>query len=136
MKLKDLIKKVLTRETILYIIFGAITTFVDFFMFWLLYYPVGINEVVANTIAWVVALIVAFVSNKIFVFEKKSTDNKDLLKEIVSFVLARVLSLIVADAFIAFAKLIGMNLMIAKGVISVVVVIMNYVFSKLYIFKK
>lgn len=136
MNLKDLIKKFLNKETILYIIFGVITTVVDFFMFWLLYYPIGMNEVVANTLAWVVALIVAFVTNKIFVFEKKSSDNKDLLKEIVSFVLARLFSLVVADAFIAFAKFIGMNLMLAKAIISVVVVVMNYVFSKLYIFKK
>lgn len=136
MKIKQIISKVCNKETILYIIFGVITTAVDFAAFSLLYYVIGANEVVANTIAWVLAVIVAFITNKLIVFENKSTNKKEIIKEIVSFALARVLSLVITDGFLVLAKAIKMNMLLAKAIISVVVVILNYIFSKLFIFKK
>lgn len=136
MKIKKIIGKVCNKETILYIIFGVITTAVDFAAFSLLYYVIGANEVVANTIAWVLAVMVAFITNKLIVFENKSTDKKEIIKEIVSFALARVLSLVITDGFLVLAKAIKMNMLLAKAIISVVVVILNYIFSKLFIFKK
>lgn len=136
MKIKQIISKVCNKETILYIIFGVITTAVDFAAFSLLYYVIGANEVVANTIAWVLAVMVAFITNKLIVFENKSTDKKEIIKEIVSFALARVLSLVITDGFLVLAKAINMNMLLAKAIISVVVVILNYIFSKLFIFKK
>lgn len=136
MKIKQIIGKVCNKETILYIIFGVITTAVDFAAFSLLYYVIGANEVVANTIAWVLAVMVAFITNKLIVFENKSTDKKEIIKEIVSFALARVLSLVITDGFLVLAKAINMNMLFAKAIISVVVVILNYIFSKLFIFKK
>lgn len=136
MKIKQIISKVCNKETILYIIFGVITTAVDFAAFSLLYYVIGANEVVANTIAWVLAVMVAFITNKLIVFENKSTDKKEIIKEIVSFALARVLSLVITDGFLVLAKAIKMNMLLAKAIISVVVVILNYIFSKLFIFKK
>ncbi len=135
MKIKQIIGKVCNKETILYIIFGVITTAVDFAAFSLLY-VIGANEVVANTIAWVLAVMVAFITNKLIVFENKSTDKKEIIKEIVSFALARVLSLVITDGFLVLAKAIKMNMLLAKAIISVVVVILNYIFSKLFIFKK
>lgn len=136
MKIKQIIGKVCNKETTLYIIFGVITTAVDFAAFSLLYYVIGANEVVANTIAWVLAVMVAFITNKLIVFENKSTDKKEIIKEIVSFALARVLSLVITDGFLVLAKAINMNMLLAKAIISVVVVILNYIFSKLFIFKK
>lgn len=135
MKIKQIISKVCNKETILYIIFGVITTAVDFAAFSLLYYVTGANEVVANTIAWVLAVIVAFVTNKLIVFENRSTEKKEIIREIVSFALARVLSLVITDGFLVLAKIIKMNMLFAKAIISVVVVILNYIFSKLFIFK-
>lgn len=136
MNVNQIIKKVCNKETILYVIFGVITTAVDFAAFSLLYYVIGLNEVVSNTIAWVLAVIVAFITNKLIVFENRSTKAAELIKEIVSFALARVISLLVTDAFLVFAKNIRMNMLFAKGLISVVVIILNYIFSKLFIFKK
>ncbi|NLL92661.1 MAG: GtrA family protein [Clostridiales bacterium] len=136
MKMDDIIKKVFNKETILYIIFGVLTTVVDFVSFGFLFYQVGLNEIVANTIAWIIAVIVAYVTNKLYVFEKDQHDVKTLLREIVSFVLARLFSLFITNLFLVFAKHVGMNMMLAKILISVVVVILNYFFSKLFIFKK
>ena len=136
MKMDDIIKKVFNKETILYIIFGVLTTVVDFVSFGFLFYQVGLNEIVANTIAWIIAVIVAYVTNKLYVFEKDQHDVKTLLREIVSFVLARLFSLFITNLFLVFVKHVGMNMMLAKILISVVVVILNYFFSKLFIFKK
>ena len=82
----NLIKKILNRETIIYVIFGVLTTVVDFLIFGLLYYVADLNEIVANTSAWIVAVAFAFVTNKLFVFEAKNFEFKNLLKEITAFV--------------------------------------------------
>lgn len=134
--MNNFIKKLLNRETIVYTVFGVLTTVVDFLIFGLLHYMSGLNEVVANTAAWVVAVAFAFITNKLFVFQSKSFESKSLLKEISSFVTARLLTLVITDIFLVFAENISMNLMFAKALISVVVIILNYIFSKLFIFKK
>lgn len=134
--MSNLIKKLLNRETIIYIIFGVLTTVVDFVIFGLLYYVTGLDEYIANTIAWVAAVAFAYITNKIFVFESKSFKPKDLIKEISSFVAARILTLILTNIFLIFAEYISMNMMFAKALISVAVIILNYIFSKLFIFKK
>ena len=132
----NLIKKVLNRETIVYVIFGVLTTVVDFLIFGLLYYVTGLNEIAANTSAWVVAVAFAFVTNKIFVFESKNFNLKNLIVEITAFVLARVTTLLLTNVFLLFAGYVNMNMMFAKALISVAVIILNYIFSKLFIFKK
>lgn len=134
--MSKLISKLINRETILYIIFGVLTTIADFAVFGLLHYTADINEIIANTVAWVAAVAFAFITNKLFVFSSKSFGTKSLLKEICTFVSARLLTLILTDIFLIFARSISMNLMLAKALISVAVIILNYIFSKLFIFKK
>lgn len=134
--MNKLISKLLNRETILYIIFGVLTTVADLAAFGLLHYIAGINEIIANTVAWVVAVAFAFITNKLFVFSSKNFEKKGLLREICTFVSARLLTLIITDIFLVFAENISMNLMLAKVLISVVVIILNYIFSKLFIFRK
>lgn len=130
------IKKFINKETISYTFFGVLTTVVDFVVFALLHYTFSINEIVANTIAWIFAVATAYITNKLFVFESKSFDIKTLKHELPSFIAARIFSLIITDIFLAFAGLIGMNMLLAKLLISVFVIISNYIFSKLFIFKK
>lgn len=90
-----------------------------------------------NTIAWAAAVIFAFFTNKLFVFESRSFKPDILVKEFLIFVSARVLSLILEEAFLALTvKVMGIHELIAKVIISVVVVIVNYFASKFLIFKK
>lgn len=131
-----LINKLLNRETIVYIIFGALTTAVDYASFTVLHYSCEINEVIANTIAWILAVAFAYITNKLYVFESKSFNIRLLAKELPSFVLARLLSLIVTNIFLVFAAYISMNMLLAKALISVVVIVLNYILSKLFVFKK
>lgn len=134
--MNKIISKLLNKETIIYIVFGVLTTAVDYITFAALYYGLQMNEIAGNTIAWALAVAFAYITNKLFVFESKSFALKTLAKEIPSFILARVLSLVVTNAFLVFAEHISMNMLLAKAVISVAVIVINYIFSKLFIFEK
>ena len=133
--MNKLIKRFLNRETIIYTVFGVLTTVVDYVAFAIFHYGIQLNEIIANTIAWTLAVAFAYITNKLFVFESKSFNIKTLTKEIPSFVLARVLSLIVTNLFLVFAAYISLNRLLAKAIISVVVIVLNYIFSKLFVFK-
>ena len=133
--MNSLIKKMLNRETIVYLVFGVLTTAVDYISFAVFYYALGINELISNTIAWAFAVAFAYITNKLFVFNSKSFAMKLLLKEILSFVLARIFSLVLTNIFLILAGHINMNMLLAKAMTSVAVIIINYIFSKLFIFK-
>lgn len=148
-KLKTLFMKY--REGILYIIFGGLTTLVNFIVLKLCNVAMGEHlYLVSNVIAWVAAVIFAYITNKLFVFESKSMAPRVLVREILSFAGARVLSLGIEEAglwlLVDLCHMDGISwtvlgfdlggIMIAKLILAVVVVILNYVFSKLFIFKK
>lgn len=124
----------LNRETLVYLIFGVLTTAVDYISFSFFYYVLGINEILSNTIAWAFAVAFAYITNKLFVFNSNSFEPKLLLKEIFSFVIARIFSLVLTNIFLVLAGHIDMNMLLAKALTSVVVIIVNYIFSKLFIF--
>ena len=139
------------KEIINYIIFGVLTTVVNFAVFWLFNRLLGKNYyLVSNVIAWIVAVAFAYVTNKIWVFESKVTKPKALAKEIIEFFIARLFSLGVEEAGLLILvdlmkfKDLNFNLftftvtgeLIAKVILAVVVVILNYIFSKFIIFKK
>lgn len=128
------------KEVLLYLIFGGLTTVVNYLVLWLANDVCGITALdglVANAIAWVAAVIFAFVTNKLLVFESKETDSATMTKETISFFLARLFSLGVESLVIYIGvTLLGFNLYLVKLFASVLVIILNYVFSKLFIFRK
>lgn len=148
-KIKELIVKY--KELLLYLIFGVLTTLVNFLTFWIFTKILG-EEIylLNNAIAWVVGVAFAFVTNKLFVFESKSWNIKTVGKELPEFVGARLFSFGVEEGgmwlfvdVLAFGEkslnLFGITLtgqIIAKLVLAVIVVILNYFFSKFIIFKK
>lgn len=133
--MKNLIQKFLNKETISYLIFGVLTTIVNIVVFDLC--NIVMDYKPANIIAWILSVIFAYITNKLFVFESKSFAPEVLAKEISTFVFARVVSLAVDMAFMIFAiEVIHMPNLIAKIISNVFVVVINYVFSKLVIFKK
>ena len=122
------------KEIINYLFFGVLTTLVNFITYIVFSKIFKIDETVSNAIAWLVSVIFAYITNKIFVFN--STDKK-IIKEMIKFVGCRAFSGILDIVlFFIFVKLLKINDIIAKVVISVIVVILNYIFSKLWIFKK
>lgn len=151
--LKSFVNKFLNKEVILYIVFGVLTTVVNLVVFticnrafdgtnflnsdFLSFLFLGKPYLLSNTIAWIVAVVFAFFTNKMFVFQSKSFEMKNLLKELASFLGARVFSLIVEQIglFILIDKVL-LNELVSKIILGIVVVILNYFFSKLFIFKK
>ena len=137
-KVKNLVKKVLSdKEMIRYLIIGVLTTVVNYVAYWVCTRLGGADELTANWIAWVAAVAFAYVTNKLYVFESHTSSMKALLIEMFNFVLARVVSLFADQAIIwLMVKKMGLYDMFCKLVSNVVVIAMNYVFSKLVIFKK
>ena len=120
---------------VMYLVFGVLTTLVDWVAYRVLRLS-GLGYMFSNVAAWAVAVIFAFVTNKFMVFNSKSVDRLIIIKEFISFVGARVFSLLLQlagiELMIDYANI---NEYIAKAVMTVVVVVCNYVFSKLFIFK-
>ena len=147
------LKKLLNRETILYIVFGVATTVVNYVVFHLLYNVLWHQRgsLTANGAAFVAAVVFAFVVNKLFVFESKSWSGETLKREIPSFLAGRIGSFGIEEAGLFLAeKVLGLGGVVAitlgstqldwitvvKIGLSFVVVILNYVFCKLFVFKK
>lgn len=124
------------REILLYLFFGGCTTLVNIVSFFLLRL-VNIPLYPSNVTAWFLSVLFAYITNKLFVFESKSSDKKKLLKESLSFFGFRVLSLLF-DMGIMYLliDILSWNELIAKVLSNIFVIIINYLFSKLFIFKK
>ena len=125
------------KEAILYIFFGGITTLVNIVVYWVMANPLGIDYMISNVAAWVISVLVAFVTNKLFVFESKDFAAKLLLKELALFVGARLFSgaLDMGIMYLGIDILKANDLLI-KIISNVIVIIVNYILSKLIIFKK
>ena len=124
------------REALLYLFFGGCTTLVNIVAFYIIR-KFGVSTYITNIIAWFLSVVFAFITNKLFVFESKNTSIKDSFKECFSFFLFRVISL-VFDMGIMYLliDLLNINEMVSKVFSNIFVIIINYVFSKLFIFKK
>ncbi len=125
------------KEQILYLIFGGFTTVVNIAVYGFCTRIFHANEYFANFLAWAIAVFFAYVTNKLWVFESKSSDMKTLTREILSFVSARVVTLGL-DMAVMYAgiQLLHINDLIVKVCSNVLVVLANYIFSKFFIFKK
>lgn len=139
-KTNSLLKKIINREMFDYILFGVLTTVVSFVTLWIFNKLFGLKYYLLNNVlSWIISVAFAFITNKLFVFHSESTEKNTLIKEIVSFTSARLLSLGVEEAGLAIAQFVfhvdDTGAMIAKLIMQIIVVIMNYFLSKLFIFK-
>jgi len=138
-KIKSLYNKY--EEIISYLFFGVLTTIVSFgsyLIFANVFFPnkTDLDIQIANVLSWVCAVTFAYITNRIWVFKSK-TKGKAKIKEIFEFTLARIASLIVDMAMMYILySLIHMNDTIAKIIVQFVIVAMNYILSKVIIFKK
>lgn len=133
-KIKELFKKY--KEVIMYLIIGVLTTVINYVIF-VVAVKCGLEELISNIIAWTITVIVAYILNKLFVFESKSFERSIITKEIISFTVSRIATLGVEELILlVFVKIIGLNAYVIKLIANVVVIILNYIFSKFIIFKK
>lgn len=144
MDVKEWLKKY--REQLLYLFFGVTTTILNITTYAVLHVALGVHSDIANAAAWLVAVSVAYVTNRIWVFRSR-TKGAAFLRELGAFMAGRVLTGVMDEGIMHVAtQIIGPRLIPApwrslwdmgvKFASNVLVVILNYVFSKLIIFKK
>lgn len=124
-------------DLIAYLFFGVLTTVVNYIVYLPCYNVLGLSASVSNVIAWVAAVAFAYLTNKPFVFKSHDWSAKTVIPELTKFVGCRVASG-VAETAILFVTvdLLSWNGNIWKLVTSVLVVILNYIGSKLLVFRK
>ncbi|MCI9064094.1 MAG: GtrA family protein [Clostridia bacterium] len=134
-KLADWYRK--HREAMRYLIFGGLSTVVNIVIFTICFNYIKISTTASNCIAWIISVIFAYITNKIWVFYSKTDNIRQLVKEIISFLGARVFTLVFETIFliIVIDKL-HFNTIFMKIISNILVILMNFVFSKIFIFKK
>ena len=135
--LKRLLQILKKREIILYILFGILTTAVNWAVCLPLHYKFGLSAAISNDIAWVAAVLFAYFTNKIFVFKNNDWKPKTLGVEMLKFFGARFLTgrLETGILYLTVDHL-GFNVLLWKALTAVIVIVLNYIFSKLMIFRK
>lgn len=126
------------KEIINYLVFGVLATVVNFVSYFIFARIIKIDEVVSNSLSWFCSVLFAYFTNKIFVFESKTKNKKEVVKEMTSFFLCRIASGILCDVgtFALMVDIFHINDIFAKLVTQVMVVVVNYIFSKVIIFRK
>lgn len=133
-KLRSLIKKY--WDILTYLVFGVLTTVVNYAIYLPIFNFCGISAAVSNMIAWVGAVIFAFLTNKPFVFHSHDWSAKTTLPELIKFVGCRVASGVLETVILFLAvDCMAWNGNIWKLVTQVLVIVINYVGSKLLVFR-
>lgn len=127
------------KEIINYLIFGVLTTFINLLVYYILTNTIldpkiNIELQIANIIAWIVAVLFAYITNKLYVF---NTKEKKVTKEIINFFTSRIITLILEILFMyIFVSILKLNDQIIKLLVTIIIVIINYILSKFFVFKK
>lgn len=124
------------REKVMYLIFGVLTTLVSLVSYRLLTSVFLLHYLTATVVSWIIAVLFAFITNKLFVFNSYARDSKSILKEGTSFFFVRLVSLVL-DLGIMYVMVdaLGINDMVAKLFATVVIITANYFASKFIVFK-
>lgn len=141
-----LFQKIFNCEMITYLFYGVAATILNWGIYWIFCFifkiPVNsptsehaILSLIANSLAFIIALIFAFLTNKYIVFKSCKTSFSQTVKEFVFFTLARLFTFFLESAILTISSVLCLNLVIMKIVAGIIVVILNYIFSKLFIFK-
>ena len=133
--LKAMVEK--HRDVLLYLFFGVLTTVVNYVVYLPCYNVLGLSGSVSNVIAWVGAVAFAYVTNKPFVFRSYDWSAKTVIPELTKFVGCRIGSGALETAIILVTvDWLGWNGNAMKLLTSVLVVVLNYIGSKLLVFRK
>ena len=144
-RIKELFLKY--KSFIMYAIFGVLTTVVNIFAYWLFAHALGMESIyigdikagyyLANVIAWTISCTFAYITNRLWVFGSEAEGKKGVAKEALSFYVCRLATLGAETVFMyVFINLLGFNDMLIKVIANIIVIVLNYVFSKTIIFRK
>ena len=135
-KIRTLIWGLISAEMILYMLFGAGTALIDFSSFALLQTVIGIDQFTSHTISTILAILFAYITNRIWVFKSPKEGFKKLFIEFLKFSEARIGTYFMTMVILFIDKMTFNHPKTAKMIGLVLTIILNYIFSKLFIFSK
>ena len=125
------------REGMRYLVFGVLSTIINIVVFTICCRIIKIPVLISTIISWIIAVLFAYVTNKLYVFDSKVIQKKELAREIISFFNARIVTLVIETVFLwATVIKLGLNEIIMKIIVNIIVIVLNFVFSKVFIFKE
>ena len=125
------------KEVLLYLFFGGLAFFLNIFLYILFAGMWGINELIANVFCWVICVLFQFFTNRTWVFDGMTDNAVDFMKQMASFFAGRLFTLIVEEVILAvFITWLSFPGVPVKLAAQFVVIVLNYVISKLWIFKE
>ena len=142
----SLIKKLVNKETILYLVFGVLVTLLNIILFYIFVTRMKMSTFYGNMLDTILCILFQYFTNRIWVFESKNT-GKEAIKEFIQFILARGVTAIIDQIFVV----VGIDFFVAKYVIfsqqkifsigikilsNIIVIVLNYIFSKIFVFKR
>jgi len=135
-KIKEIMEKVLTKQVILYIVFGVLTTLVNLGSFYVMNDILNWDKNISNFIAIILAVLFAYITNKDLVFHSEAKTIKEKMHEFLKFIAGRTFTMIIE--FLGGMLLFQLPIpeIISKLFITVLVVILNFFISKFFAFKK
>lgn len=134
-----MVKKLLEKykSMLLYVVFGGLTTVVNIISYYICARVIHMNTGASTAIAWFVAVAFAYVTNRTYVFESNAHGVKEIMAEVTSFFTCRVLTgVLEIGIMLLCVDVMGFDDLLMKVVSNVVVIILNYIASKLVIFKE
>ena len=141
-----LIKDLVNKETVLYLVFGVLATVLNILLFYLFINVWKMSTGLGNLLDTIICILFQYFANRIWVFESKN-NGKEAIKEFIQFILARGVTAIIDQIFVV----VGVDFFVTKYIIlsqqkifsigvkilsNIVVIVLNYVFSKMFVFKK
>lgn len=134
--LEKLFEKLITKEVILYIIFGILTTIINLGSFYIMNSILDWDENISNFVAIVLAVLVAYITNKDLVFHSEAKSIKDRVIQFVKFMIGRAFTMIVE--FVGGMILFQLPIpnIISKAFLTLIVIILNFFISKFFAFKR
>lgn len=125
------------KEMLLYLFFGGLSFIVSIATYALFNVGMNINELIANVLSWIITVMFAFLTNRVWVFQSPTNGVAEFVKQMFVFYSGRVITLVVEEVILlVFITWLGFNSMLVKVVAQVIVILLNYVISKLVVFRK
>lgn len=125
------------REIILYLLFGGLTFLVSIVTYLFFNITLAISELIANILSWILSVTFAFLTNKVWVFHAPVHAWRDLIKQLFSFFCGRLATLAIEEVILfVFITILEFNSMKVKIIAQIIVIIINYMISKLFVFRQ
>ena len=135
MNVRDLYQKY--RDVIPYLFFGVCTTLVNIVVYWVIAYPLGFNTMFSTIVAWIASVFFAYITNRKWVFHSSACGIKEITREMWSFFACRLATGILDFVCMwLFVDILNFNDVVIKTLANILVIIFNYIASKIFIFRK